>query len=88
MQRLRVGMTGLAIVLVLIGLASVIFASANRDEPVAAIGAPNSAVVANMTDDASNGAAVKGRDEPLAELGVTPSTSSTAEPKSDDSSKR
>jgi len=85
MQRLRVGLTGLAIVLVLIGLASIIFSSANRDEPVTAVGAPNAAVVANMTDDLSNGAADKGRDEPLAELGVTPSTSSTATPKSAES---
>ncbi|MCD2322426.1 hypothetical protein LQ953_00145 [Sphingomonas sp. IC-56] len=78
MQRFRVGMTGLAVVLVLIGLASILFSSANRDEPVSAVGAPNSAVVANMTDGASNSAtAAKGRDEPLAELGVTPSTSST-----------
>jgi hypothetical protein len=78
MQRFRVGITGLAVVLVLIGLASILFSSANRDEPVSAVGAPNSAVVANMTDGASNSAtAAKGRDEPLAELGVTPSTSST-----------
>lgn len=80
MQRFRVGITGLAIVLVLIGLASIIFSSANRDEPVSAVGAPNSEAVANMTDDASNSAATKGRDEPLAELGVTPSTSSSAAP--------
>ena len=75
MQRFRVGMTGLAVVLVLIVLASILFSSANRDEPVSAVGAPNSAVVANMTDGASNSAAtVQGQDEPLAELGVTPST--------------
>ena len=84
MQRVRVGMTGLAMVLVLIGLASAIFSSANRDAPVAAIGAPNASVVANMTGDPGNTTAVKGKDEPLAELGVAPSTTSTdapAEPK-------
>ncbi|RYD94246.1 MAG: hypothetical protein EOP61_22015 [Sphingomonadales bacterium] len=43
-------MTGLLIVLVLIGLASAIFSSANRDVPVAAIGAPNASVVANISD--------------------------------------
>jgi hypothetical protein len=75
MQRVRVGLTGLAIVLVLIGLASFIFSSANRDAP---IGAPNASVVANMTDPASgNAVAEKGKDEPLAEMGVTPSTTST-----------
>ncbi len=76
MQRVRVGMTGLAMVLVLIGLASAIFSSANRDEPVSAIGAPNAMVVANMTEEPGN-TADKGKDEPLAELGVAPSTSST-----------
>jgi hypothetical protein len=79
MQRVRVGMTGLAMVLVLIGLASAIFSSANRDEPVTAIGAANASVVANMTDG-GNSAAEKGKDEPLAELGVAPSTSSTDTP--------
>jgi hypothetical protein len=73
MQRVRVGMTGLAIVLVLIGLASAIFSSANREEPVAAIGAPNAAIVANMTENGANSAVEKSKDEPLAELGVAPS---------------
>ena len=80
MQRVRVGMTGLAMVLVLIGLASAIFSSANRDEPVEAIGAANALVVANMTGEPGNSAAEKGKDEPLAELGVAPSTSSTDTP--------
>ena len=80
MQRVRVGMTGLAMVLVLIGLATAIFSSANRDEPVSAIGAPNASVVANMTSEGSNATVEKGKDEPLAELGVAPSTSSTDTP--------
>ena len=77
MQRVRVGMTGLLIVLVLIGLASAIFSAANRDVPVAAIGAPNASVVANMTDGSGNTVVEKGKDEPLAEMGVTPSTGAT-----------
>ncbi|WP_294093124.1 hypothetical protein [Sphingomonas sp.] len=77
MQRVRVGMTGLLIVLVLIGLASAIFSSANRDVPVAAIGAPNASVVANMIDGSQNSTTEKGKDEPLAEMGVTPSTGAT-----------
>lgn len=80
MQRVRVGMTGLAVVLVLIGLASAIFSSANRDEPVSAIGAPNASIVANMTDGVGNTTAEK-KDEPLAELGVAPITTSTDAPK-------
>ncbi len=74
MQRVRVGVTGLAMVMVLIALASAIFSSANREEPVAAIGAPNASAVANMTVEQTNMVAEKGKDEPLAELGVAPST--------------
>ncbi len=77
MQRVRVGMTGLAMVLVLIGIASAIFTAANRDAPVTAIGASNASVVANMTDADGNVVVTKGKDEPLAELGVAPSTAST-----------
>ncbi len=76
MQRIRVGMTGLGIVLVLIAVVSVVFSSANREQPVSAIGASNAMVVANLSDGASPGALDK-KDEPLAELGVAPSTEST-----------
>lgn len=75
MQRVRVGMVGLAFVIVLIGLASVIFTSANRDAPVAVVGAPNAGVVANMTAPGNDSA--RTADEPLAELGVAPSTAAT-----------
>jgi hypothetical protein len=75
MQRVRVGLTGLAMVLVLIGLASAIFTSASRDGAVTAAGASNATVVANMTE--GNVMTAAGKDEPLAELGVAPSTAST-----------
>lgn len=77
MQRVRVGLTGLAVVLVLIALASAIFTSANRDEPVAAVGASNALVVANMV---VGNTSAESRNEPLAELGVAPSASSTDAP--------
>lgn len=80
MQRVRVGMTGLAMVLVLIGLATAIFSSANRDEPVTAVGAPNASVVANIIIEPVNLTTEKEKDEPLAELGVAPSASSTESP--------
>jgi hypothetical protein len=74
MQRVRVGLTGLAMVLVLIGLASAIFTAANRDGPISSA-ATNSAVVANITDA---GNVIAGKlDAPVAELGVAPSTGST-----------
>jgi hypothetical protein len=77
MQRVRVGMTGLAIVLVLIGIVSVVFSSANREQAVSAIGASNASVVANLSDGGAEGTLDKSKDEPLAELGVAPSTEST-----------
>ena len=77
MQRVRVGLTGLAMVLVLIGLASAIFTAANRDGPVSTLGAANSSVVANIADSSANATADKSKDEPLAELGVAPSTGAT-----------
>ncbi|WP_165831125.1 hypothetical protein [Sphingomonas pokkalii] len=76
MQRVRVGMTGLAAVILLIAVVSVIYSSANREAPVSAAGASNAAVVANLTGS-DNVSAEKGRDEPLAELGVAPGTDST-----------
>lgn len=79
MQRIRVGMTGLAAVVLLIGVGSAIFTTASNEEPVAAIGAPKPEVVADITapfnamlpSEAS-------KEEPLAELGVAPSTSNSA----------
>jgi cobalamin synthase len=73
MQRVRVGMTGLAAVILLMVLSFVIFSSANREAPVVAAGASNAAVVANLTG-VDNIAADRTPDEPLAELGVAPST--------------
>lgn len=76
MQRIRVGMTGLGIVLVLIAVVSIVFSSVNREQPVSAIGASNALVVANLADGAASDTLGK-KDEPLAELGVAPSTEST-----------
>lgn len=75
MQRVKVGMTGLAFVLLLIGLASAIFSSVNRERPVAAIGAAKPEVVANLTNTSSTAPETTPVKEPLAELGVAPSTS-------------
>ena len=68
MQRVKVGMTGLAIVLLLIVLASAILRSANHERPVASPGASKADVVANIA--AMNDADPAG--EPLAEIGVAP----------------
>ena len=68
MQRVRVGVTGLALVVILIGLASAIFSVVNRERPVAAAGGARPEVVAAIADSNASGPA----DEPLAELGVAP----------------
>ena len=69
MQRVKVGMTGLAFVLLLIGLASVIFSSASRERPIAVAGAakPDPMTNAMLANEAA-------ASEPLAEIGVAPST--------------
>jgi hypothetical protein len=69
-HRVRVGLTGLAMVVVLIGIASAIFTSANRERPVSAVGASNVTVVAGIAD--TNTTQPK-NNEPLAEIGVAPS---------------
>lgn len=71
-QRVKVGMTGLAVVLLLLGLASAIFTTASKDKPVDVAGGPKADVVANISITNDNApAAASG--EPLAELGVAPS---------------
>jgi hypothetical protein len=74
MQRVKVGMTGLALVLLLIGLASVIFSSASKETPVDVAGAAQPDVVANLSLTNGPDAAEPVSSEPLAELGVAPST--------------
>jgi len=73
-QRVKVGMIGLAAVLLLIGLAAAIFSTVNKDRPISVIGGARPDVVANMA--AGNSALPNGTatSEPLAELGVAPST--------------
>ena len=77
MQRVKVGMTGLALVLLLIGLASAIFSSASKERPLDVAGGPKAAVVANIsiTNDSAAAADSASGGEPLAELGAAPSTS-------------
>src|SRR3546814_16314502 len=67
-QRVKVAMTGLALVLLLIGVASVIFSSASSDTPADLAGTVQSDLVANLslTNDAQ--AAATAPSEPPAEL--------------------
>jgi hypothetical protein len=68
-QRARVGLIGLAAVILMIGLASVIMRAVTRERPVATVGAAQPDVVANMA--VAN--AVDTGSEPLVDLGVTSS---------------
>lgn len=76
-QRIKVGMIGLAAVLLLIGLASAIFSTVNTERPVVAIGASRSDVVANLVAE-NDTAPSTGANEPLAELGVAPAVDAAA----------
>lgn len=76
-QRIRVGMIGLAAVVLLIGIASAIFSTVNREQPVTAAGAAKPEVVANMAAPGTV-PSPSTTNEPLAELGVTPATSPDA----------
>lgn len=74
-QRVRVGMIGLAAVVLLIGLASAIFSTVSRERAVVpGTGSGESAVVRA----GAPAAAPTAGNEPLAELGVTPSIANGA----------
>ncbi|RZL99667.1 MAG: hypothetical protein EOP68_23905, partial [Sphingomonas sp.] len=76
MQRAKVGMIGLAAVVLLIGLAGAIIGSATRERPVQAAGAARVDVVANMA--VSNSVEADRTGEPLAQMGVAPSANTQA----------
>lgn len=72
-QRVKVGMIGLAAVLLLIGLAAAVFSTASRERPVAAAGGVRSDVVANLVSGNQSAPGASATNEPLADLGLTPS---------------
>ena len=74
-QRVKVGVVGLAAVLLLIGLAATAFGIVNRERPGTAIGAPNTAVAANLATGNATTPGDTATAEPLAELGVAPAAS-------------
>lgn len=73
-QRVRVGMIGLAAVLLLIGLAAAIFSTASKERPFIVAGGAHPDVVANMAAGNNALPVVAPTNEPLVELGITPST--------------
>ena len=77
-QRVKVGMIGLAAVLLLIWLAAAIFSTINHDRQVAAIGSARAETVATIVSGNSIDPGVASTKDPLAELGVAPSASTVA----------
>jgi hypothetical protein len=73
-QRVKVGMIGLAAVLLLIGLAAAIFSTASKERPLIAAGSARPDVVANMAAGNTALPSEGPTSEPLSELGVLPST--------------
>ncbi|MBN8808334.1 MAG: hypothetical protein J0I47_08890 [Sphingomonas sp.] len=74
-QRVRVGVFGLAAILLLIGMATTIFGVVSREKPATAIGAPRADVAANLSNSVAPSDAPTG--EPLAQIGIAPATSPT-----------
>lgn len=77
-QRVRVGMIGLAAVILLIGLASILFSGVREQRDRAAAGGSDAQVVANMA--VLGNATLNEADEPLADLGVAPGSASIDAP--------
>ncbi len=81
MQRVKVGVVGLAAVLLMIGLAATLFSIVNRERPGMAIGAPKPDVAANLAS--ANAAAPENATSapPLVQLGVAPDAAPSASAK-------
>lgn len=77
MQRVKVGVIGLASVLLLIGLAATIFGIVSREKPGTAIGAPKADVAANLTASAPAAPNAAPTADQIAEIGVAPAASPT-----------
>lgn len=78
MQRVRVGLTGLAAVMLIVAVSTAIFESAKVGEEKAATAAEDvrsAQVVANMLENANEAPS-----EPLAEIGVTPGAAAESAP--------
>jgi hypothetical protein len=74
-HRAKVGMIGLAAVLLLIGLAAAVFATATKDRPLVLAGNAHAQAEHRIADNAT-APSDKATNEPLAELGVAPSAPS------------
>lgn len=76
-QRVKVGLTGLATVLLLILFASAMFRFVREERPADAAAAAKADAVANIADAALANASAN---EPLAQIGVAPTATSDTAP--------
>jgi hypothetical protein len=76
-QRVRVGVIGLATIVLLIGLATTIFGVVSRERPTTAIGAPRADVAAHLSGANVATPSDTPSGEALAQIGVTPAASPT-----------
>ncbi|MEG3165012.1 hypothetical protein U1701_10435 [Sphingomonas sp. PB2P19] len=74
---MKVGMIGLAVIVLFIGLASAIIGSATRERPVLTAGAEQSRAVVTAAVTQDNAADRSG--EPLAQMGVAPGANTQAQ---------
>jgi len=84
-HRAKVGMIGLAAVLLLIGLAAAVFATATKDRPLVVASGARTQVEHRILDN-TTAPSDQATNEPLAELGVAPSASTSESPASDNAS--
>ena len=77
MQRVRVGLTGLAVVLLIVMLVSVVFNAASDEQPVTPKPELGDMTQAQSAAANSSAAEDKKRGDPIAEIGVAPSSATT-----------
>ena len=77
LQRVKVGLTGLGVIVLLIIAASAIIGQTSRERPIETVGAAQPSVVANIALGNSDAASSS---EPMAELGVAPATANASAP--------
>jgi len=80
MQRVKVGLVGLAAVLLMIGLAATLFTIVSHERPNNAVGAPKADVVANLAASNSSTPDDSPTSEPLAQMGVAPAPAPSPTP--------
>jgi len=80
LQRVQIGLVGLAGVLLIVTLANIVVDSARRDNASETISAESAPITDGVFGSNASSAAKTAGNEPLADLGVTPTTEGSATP--------